>query len=81
MQLQKWDWTPFVQQLPQGFDTIIDPEGRKLPRSIIQKILLARAICNQPRLLLLEDAFEHIQQEEQEVLIHRLTDSGKPWTR
>lgn len=70
----------FVQQLPQGFDTIIDPEGRKLPRSIIQKILLARAICNQPRLLLLEDAFEHIQQEEQEVLIHRLTDSGKPWT-
>ena len=80
MQLQKWDWMPLYNNCHRVLIPSLILEGRKLPRSIIQKILLARAICNQPRLLLLEDAFEHIQQEEQEVLIHRLTDSGKPWT-
>jgi ABC-type bacteriocin/lantibiotic exporter with double-glycine peptidase domain len=45
----------FLQELPDGFNTVLDPVGRKLSRTIIQRILLLRAIVNEPRLLLLEE--------------------------
>lgn len=70
----------FVRKQNKGFDTHIDPEGQKLPRSVVQKILLARAISNKPRLLLLEDAFEHIAESEQKQMIDALTASDAPWT-
>ncbi|NNK80147.1 MAG: ATP-binding cassette domain-containing protein, partial [Flavobacteriales bacterium] len=46
----------FIENLPKGYDTMMDPTGRRLPRSIIQKLLIARSIADKPRLLLLEDA-------------------------
>ena len=72
--------TPFIRKQAKGFETLIDPEGQKLPRSIVQKILLARAISNRPRLLLLEDAFEHISVIEQKSMIDTLTSKEAPWT-
>ncbi|KRP11122.1 MAG: hypothetical protein ABR95_11050 [Sphingobacteriales bacterium BACL12 MAG-120813-bin55] len=70
----------FVRKQAKGFDTEIDPEGQKLPRSTVQKILLARSISNKPRLLLLEDAFEHIEEKEQRQMIDALTGDDAPWT-
>lgn len=45
----------FIEQLENGFKTELDPVGKRLPRNIIQKILLLRALVNNPRLLLLEE--------------------------
>jgi ATP-binding cassette, subfamily B, bacterial len=33
----------------------VDPYGDRLPRKIVQKLLLLRALLNRPRLLLLEE--------------------------
>lgn len=45
----------FMQEAGFGFSSVLDPLGKRLPRSVIQKILLLRALINDPRLLLLED--------------------------
>ncbi len=44
-----------IQSLPQGYDTILDPTGKKLSGKIRQDILLLRALLGQSRLLLLEE--------------------------
>ncbi len=69
----------FIDQLPKGFNSHIDPQGKKLPRSVIQKILIARSIVNNPSLLLLEDAFEHINEEERKTIIDFLCSADHSW--
>ena len=70
----------FVNSLPNSYSTVLDPEGKRLPRSIIQKLLLARSIADKPKLLLLEDAFEHIELQERKGIIDFLTDESNGWT-
>lgn len=69
-----------INALPKGFDTIIDPEGKKLPRSFVQKLILARSIADKPRLLLLEDVFIHIDEFDRAALCDFITDRSNPWT-
>jgi ABC-type bacteriocin/lantibiotic exporter with double-glycine peptidase domain len=45
----------FINQLPDGYETEINPEGTLLPDNIRKKILLARSLAGRPRLLLSED--------------------------
>ncbi len=69
-----------IRRMPRGYDTIIDPQGEKLPRSTVQRILLARAIADRPRLLLLEEALQHVDEKERRGLIDFLFDPVNPWT-
>jgi ATP-binding cassette, subfamily B, bacterial len=48
----------FLEELPDGFSTMLDPIGKRLSRNVIQRILLLRALVNQPRLLLLEEPWQ-----------------------
>jgi ABC-type multidrug transport system fused ATPase/permease subunit len=48
----------FMSQLPEGFDTQLQPTGKGLSTIIAKKILLLRAIMNQPELLILDEPFE-----------------------
>ncbi len=52
---QKVSLSAYFSTLPKGFDTELDPTGQRLPRQIIHKILLVRALIGSPRLLLLEE--------------------------
>lgn len=70
----------FIQQLPNGYNTPIDPQGRRLPRSVIQKLLLARSIADQPKLLLLEDALEHLDELEKQSIVDFLISKENKWT-
>ncbi|TNE55168.1 MAG: ABC transporter ATP-binding protein [Bacteroidetes bacterium] len=70
----------FIKSLPDGYETVLDPQGRKLPRSTMQKLLLARSIADKPKLLLLEDAFEHIDEQERIRIIDFLMDKANRWT-
>ena len=51
------DLLPYIQSLPQGIETTILSEGKTLSNSIKLKIILARCIAENPRLILLEDTF------------------------
>lgn len=70
----------FINSLPDGFDTILYPENRRYPKSIIKKIILARNIIKQPRLLILDDLLMQIQQEERKKIIQYLVDKKHNWT-
>mgnify|MGYP006294227577 FL=1 len=54
--------------------------GKKLPRSVVQKIILARSIVNQPRLLMLENTLDAIEAEERKKIISYLCEIDQPWT-
>ncbi len=56
----------FIQDMPQGFATIIEPEGRKFATHIIVKLMLARSLCQDPRLMILENFMPLLEQSEQE---------------
>lgn len=70
----------FVKGLPKGYDTLLLPGGRNLPQSVQTKILLARSIVSQPRLLALEEFLNRLQPQERERMSDMLTDRSQPWT-
>jgi ABC-type multidrug transport system fused ATPase/permease subunit len=48
----------FISLLPEGLYTPLQPTGKGLSTIIAKKILLLRAIVNQPELLVLDEPFE-----------------------
>ncbi len=44
-----------LQNLPYGFETLVGANGKRLPRSVSQKIVLLRALVHHPNLLILEE--------------------------
>ncbi len=55
--------TSFIQSLPSGYDTQLDPAGKKLNSKVRQDILLLRALLGKRRLLLLEDPLNFLEPE------------------
>ncbi|MEY4925699.1 MAG: hypothetical protein RI894_135 [Bacteroidota bacterium] len=47
--------TNYIETLPQGFETPFLPAGQGLAQSILQKLLLLRAIVHQPNLLVIDN--------------------------
>ncbi|UII25441.1 ABC transporter ATP-binding protein/permease [Fulvivirga maritima] len=70
----------FIKGLSKGYDTELDAQGNKLPGSIAQKLLLARSIVGNPKLLILEDLYMHLDEEEYRRVIDFLIDKSHPWT-
>jgi ABC-type bacteriocin/lantibiotic exporter with double-glycine peptidase domain len=56
----------FLEEQHDGFETVLDPVGKRLSRSVIQKILLLRALVNEPRLLLLEEPWTGFEKPMEE---------------
>lgn len=71
---------PFINSLPLGYDTNLDPQGSGLAESTVQKLLIARAILNAPKLLLVEDNLEAIDQDEKKDIIDFLKNKKNKWT-
>ncbi|MCG8582134.1 MAG: ABC transporter ATP-binding protein/permease [Bacteroidales bacterium] len=63
----------FLNYQPQGINTSIDSGGRRLPRSIIQKIQVARILIHQPKLLLLEEPLQFLEESEKIRIVDYLT--------
>ena len=70
----------FVKQLPQGYDTLIQSEGQRFSKGIVDKILLARSIADHPKILLIKDAFASIEPYERERIIKFITHEDRKWT-
>ena len=70
----------FVKSKPDGLKCIIDPEGKRIPRNVVNKIILARAIINKPKILILEDPLDHVQRDEKKEIIKYLTGKDQPWS-
>ncbi len=56
----------FLEQFPNGFDTQLDPTGKKIPFTNTKKILLLRALVNAPKLLLMEEPWNDLGKDLKE---------------
>jgi ABC-type bacteriocin/lantibiotic exporter with double-glycine peptidase domain len=70
----------FIQELPGGFNTILEPEGKNLPDSMVSKIILARSIVCNSRLLVVTDHLNKLMPDERKSIMNYLTDKANPWT-
>lgn len=71
---------PFVKQQLNGVNTMLYPQGQQIPYTVSKRILLARAIISNPKLLLLKDPIEHFELSEAERIIDYLTQDSQPWS-
>ncbi len=62
----------FIATLKNGYDTILDPTGKRLPRNVIHKILLVRALAGKPRLLLLEEPWQNLGNSQRNQIMQLL---------
>lgn len=64
----------FIATLKNGYDTMLDPTGKRLPRNVIHKILLIRALAGKPRLLLLEEPWQQSENSYRKQIIKILSE-------
>jgi len=69
----------FVTQT-KGIDSHVDSGGRRLPRSVIQKLLIARILVARPKLLLLEDPLHFVDEETKKTIIDYIMSPERDWT-
>ncbi len=70
----------FLEHSPNGLQTQIDPEGRRLSSGIIHKIVLARSIAERPKILLLEDSLTNLDQAERQSIYSNILNKSNGWT-
>ena len=62
----------FIEDLPQGYKTKLLPEGLNIPTSIKRRIVLARAVIAKPKLLLLEESFNQLNEKDKDNFLNHI---------
>jgi ABC-type bacteriocin/lantibiotic exporter with double-glycine peptidase domain len=78
--LRDEDVDDVVQGMPQGIQTTITNGGSNLSSAVASKLLVAQGIVGKPRLLLLDDFFQNLDDDYRVRLIRLLTDRATPHT-
>ncbi|MFK7970736.1 MAG: peptidase domain-containing ABC transporter [Bacteroidia bacterium] len=47
--------THYINGLHEGLNTVLAPEGRQLPRSVVRRLIMAKAIAKRPQLVVMDD--------------------------
>jgi putative ABC transport system ATP-binding protein len=69
-----------VLRLPEGLNLRLKIGGGPLSSNQRTRLLLARALVQQPRLLLIDELFDSMDRESFDFLTHVVFKSGLPWT-
>ena len=70
----------FVKSQPMGLNTVLKPEGWQMSYSLSKKIVLARSIIRKPKLLILSDPLEQLDEKEKLRIVRALTAPDRPWS-
>jgi ATP-binding cassette, subfamily B, bacterial len=68
----KIGFTDFIINNKNGYDTVLDPTGKRLSQHVRQNIKLMRALLGKPTLLLLETPLEHLHYQQQFTMMEYL---------
>ncbi len=77
---QKAEAHQLILHLPQGYDTVIDSSGKNLSAGQRQRIALARALYNDPVLVVLDEPEFGLDDEGERALLNCLTNLKKSGT-
>ncbi len=69
---QELGFESFLQNLPLGFQTSIDTNGKRLSKNISQKIILLRALTQRPNLLIMEEPWLGLKKQYQQKIMDYL---------
>lgn len=78
--IDKLNLKNYIKSLPNGLEEKVVPEGRQLSSSLVQKIILARAIATDPKVLFLEDPLDKMDTEQANEIIDFLTSPEHKWS-
>lgn len=70
----------FIRNSPQGIDAELLPGGKNIPRSVITKLLVARAIVSEPNLLVMEEPLGSLNYRDRLKVGRLLTERNHRWT-
>lgn len=70
----------YVNALPNGYHTMLLPEGRNIPQSVRMRIILARCIISRPRMLVVEGYFYGLEKQDRHMIADVLAGKDQPWT-
>ncbi|WP_127018739.1 peptidase domain-containing ABC transporter [Flagellimonas beolgyonensis] len=77
--LDKVGLSEFVKEQPKGLQTVLYPEGKKIPDYISRKIVLARSVVIRPKLMVLKDPLDQCDDEETKEIMRFLADPENGW--
>lgn len=63
---------PFIEKLPEGFETNVGEEGVKLSGGERQRLSLARALASQPQILVLDEATSSVDSQSEKLILKAL---------
>ncbi len=69
-----------IDGLPEGINTSLSSGGKKFASSVINKLILARCIAKNPKLMILNDFFHNFHKTEKQKIISKLVDPQRKWT-
>jgi ATP-binding cassette, subfamily B, bacterial len=69
---EKTGLSSFIAAEEKGYDTILDPTGKRISKHVKQKIKLIRALAGKPSLLLLEDPLMDLEFNEKNSIMNYL---------
>lgn len=69
-----------LAELPEGMQSRLVSAGRNLSKGQIQRLMIARAIVDKPKLLILDEAFTGIDERTKLLILDGLLSSENNWT-
>lgn len=72
--------TRYIENLPQGLNTVLPSDGQGLSQTTIKKIILARCIVDKPMLVALEPLMNGLETDDQRSMLRLITNRKLPWT-
>lgn len=72
--------TDEVARMPRGLQSRVVTEGRNLSRGQLQRLLIARAVISRPQLLILDEGFTGVDENDKLSILNELFNPKYKWT-
>jgi len=70
----------FIQQLPDGYDTVVGERGLKLSGGEKQRVAIARVILKNPKILVFDEATSSLDSHSEQIILSSLADVSQQRT-